>query len=237
MRDEQYFDAWCELERVEIGLLTLLRNAFLDASVFEIGDLLDLTQSWQEAYPYRWFMSPKILHKSVQCNICSAEINPWSGCDHELGIVYNGTFCHHIVTDREFVSISIVDDPVQKYSAIHIRKDENGRDVEIYTYETVRFVIDRLASPFDVFRAIWTKAPHAHELFPNRTPAGPCPCESGRSYSSCCIKRQGVLRPHLQVVFEREPNGGLPNVELVGFGYRGDAAVRGRWEAQKAGLE
>ena len=146
--------------------MTLLRNAFLATNEFEIDELLDLTQSWQSTYPYKWFMSPEILHKSVQCGICLADINPWDGCDHEPGIVYNGTFCHHTVTDLEFLSISIVEDPVQKHSAIHIRKDENGRDVEIYTYETVRFVVNRLASPFDQFRAIWTKAYHAHELFP-----------------------------------------------------------------------
>ena len=237
IRDEQYFVAWCELERVEIGLLTLLRNAFLDASEFEIAQLLDLTQSWQKIYPYKWFMSPEILHKSVQCSICLTEVNPWSDCNHEPGIVYNGTFCSHIVTDLEFLSVSIVEDPVQKYSAIHIRKDQSGRDVEIYTYETVRFVIDRLASPFDRFSAKWIKVPHAHELFPNRTPAGPCPCECGRSYASCCMRRNGVLRPHLQIVFEKEPKGELPNVELVGFGDQGDVAEPGRGEAEEPGQE
>ena len=237
IRDEQYFEAWCELERVEIGLLTLLRNAFLDTREFEIAELLDLIQSWQKTYPYKWFMSPEILHKSVQCSICLTEVNPWSDCNHEPGIVYNGTFCSHIVTDLEFLSVSIVEDPVQKYSAIHIRKDESGRDVEIYTYETVRFVIDRLASPFDRFWAKWVKVPHAHELFPNRTPAGPCPCESGRSYARCCMKRKGVLRPHLHIVFEKEPKGELPNVELVRFEGRGDVVVPGRWEAEEAGQE
>ena len=236
IREEQYFDAWCELERVEIGLLTLVRNAFLDTSEFEINEFLDLTQSWQKTYPYKWFMSPEILHKSVQCGICLADIKPWGGCDHEPGIVYNGTFCHHTVTDLEFLAISVVEDPVQKYSAIHIRKDENGRDVEIYTYETVRFVVDRLVSPFDRFRAIWTKAYHAYELFSNRTPAGPCPCESGRSYSSCCMKRQGVLRPHMQIVFEGKPKGDLPNAELIGYGDKGGAAVQSRSTTGRAGL-
>ena len=163
-------------------------------------------------------MSPEILHKSVQCGICSAEVTPWGECEHEPGRVYNGVCCHHAVIDLEFVSVSLVQNPVQKYSAIHVRKDEHGQDVEIYKYDTVRFVAERIASPFDRFQMIWTKVLHPHKLFSDRKKEGPCPCESGRSYDHCCWQRDGVLRPHMQIAFEKQPAGDLPNAELVGYG-------------------
>ena len=221
----EYFDAWCELERVEIDSIFLLRNAFLNEEEFEVADLLRLTQSWQKTYPYKWFISPEILHKSVQCGICSAEVTPWGDCEHEPGTVYNGVCCHHVVVDVEFVSMSLVQDPVQKYSALHVRKDEHGQDIQIYKYDTVRFVAERIASPFDRFEIFWTKAFHPHELFSDRKTEGPCPCESGRSYAYCCWKREGVLKPHMQIVFAKEPAGELPNAELVGYGKRSGAAV------------
>ena len=225
IRREQYYEAWCELERVEIDLGTLLRNPIFDPCEFEVSELLDLVQEWQKIYPYKLFMSPEMLHKLVRCSICSKEINPWSECNHVPGIVYNGTVCVHIVAELEFLSISIVEDPVQKYSVMHRRRDENGRDVDIYSYETVRFVVDRISCPFDGFRVVWTKAIHPHRLFPNAVPGGPCPCESGRKYSDCCLERHGVLRPHMHIDFEREPEGDLPCAELIGYDTRKGSVV------------
>ena len=224
----EYFSAWCELERVEIDSMLLLRNAFLDEKEFEVSDLLELIQSWQKTYPYKWFMSPEILHKSVQCGICSRQVTPWGECEHEPGRIYNGVCCHHAVVDVEFVSFSFVQNPVQKYSAIHIRKDEHGHDVEIYKYDIVRFVAERVRSPFDRFQVMWTKLLHPHNLFADRERKGPCPCESGRSYSDCCLENEGVLRPHMQITFAKEPAGNLPNAELVGYGeWSGAAALMG----------
>lgn len=225
IKDGDFFDAWCELELVEIGLISVWRNPFLDVDEFEVPDLLELTQAWQKTYPYKLFISPEYLHKAVQCGICSANVTPWDRCEHEPGVVYCGVYCQHVVTDFEIVGISIVPDPVQKYSVIHTRKDENGQDVDIFDYDTVRFVADRVASPFDRIQINWTKAFHPHELFSDRKKDGPCPCESGRMYADCCLPLQGVLRPHMQVLYEKEPIGGLSNAELVGYGDKSGTAT------------
>lgn len=218
IKNGEFYEGWCELERVELLLMALQRNPFLDVGEFKVLDLLQLVHEWQKAYPYKCFVSPAILYKTVQCGICFANVTPWSHCEHEAGIVYGGVCCHRVIVDAELVHLALVPDPVQKYSAIHMRKDEHGQDVEIYDYATVQFIAERVASPFDRFRINWTKAFHPHELFSDRAKEGPCPCQSGRSYAGCCWQTQGVLRPHMQVSFEKEPASNLSNAELVGYG-------------------
>lgn len=226
IKSGDYYDAWCELEKVEIGLKSIIRNPFLSIEEFQIHDLLGLTQAWQMLYPYKWFISPGILYRTVKCGICSANITPWEGCDHEPGLVYNGVQCHRTIVDCELLEVSLVQNPVQKYSAIHTTKDDNGNEVEIFDYDLVRFVSDRVASPFDQFRVVETRAFHPHDLFSERNREGPCPCESGRRYSDCCWEKRGVLRPHMEIIFEKMPAENLPNVELVGYGDKSGAAAR-----------
>ncbi len=219
-----FYDAWCDLERIEIGLISLLRNPFLNTDEFEIPNLLNLTRAWQKTYPYKLFISPELLYKTVQCGICSANITPWEQCEHEVGVVYCGICCHHVVKDVELISVSIVEDPVQKYSVLNISKDQNGQDIDIFDYDIVGFVAERIDSPFDRFQVNWTKALHPHELYSDKSIDGPCPCESGRSYLDCCRKLQGVLRPHIEVIFEKQTIDNPSNVELVGYGEKSGPA-------------
>ena len=226
IKDGDFYKGWCDLDSVENGLFTLLRNPFLDVAEFEVRELLELTHAWQKTFPYKFFLSPEILYKSVQCGICSANITPWERCQHEVGVVYCGACCHRHIIAAELLSLSIVDDPVQKYSVIHTRDDENGQKIEFYNYATVRFVAERVVSPFDGFKVVWIKAFHSHELFCDRPTDGPCPCESGRVYSDCCFPKRGVLRPHLHITFEKEPIGTMSSAELVGYGDKsGDALL------------
>lgn len=218
------YKAWCDLEKVEIALPWLMRNPFYEPKTFNVEELMAKVAQWQSLFPYKVFFSPGFIHKKKHCSICETVITPWSSCTHERGFVYGGRACTHVVTMSEFLEISLVLDPVQKYSVGFAGVDADGNRVDHHDYSIVGFLADRLASPFDEWTADWTEAYHPHAMFPDATPEGPCPCESGRSYKSCCQLRQGVIRPHIQFGLAKTPPRELPNAAFAGYGGRNGPA-------------
>ncbi|MBV9063594.1 MAG: SEC-C domain-containing protein [Alphaproteobacteria bacterium] len=208
----KYYEAWCDLERVEIELSWLRKNPFYDPKDFDVIALEEQVSNWQSLFPYTIFFSPAFLEKRKECGICRAVVDPWTDCGHEIGKVYGGRECVHMVTKAEPLEISIVLDPVQKYSVAHSVLDKDGNSVDHHDYSPVKFVADRLHSPFDGFRIHKTKAWHPHSRYPETPPENPCPCESGRRYADCCQTKPGVLRPHFQVMFEKPPPSNMPAI-------------------------
>jgi hypothetical protein len=212
----KFYSAWCKLETTEIILLNFLKNRFYPLEEFRIPELRQLVSNWQEIFPYAIFLSPEMVIKREICSICSLEISPWSECPHVTGKVYAGRLCYRIVQDIELVSISFVHTPVQKYS-VAFTSDPEGNVVDHYDYSVVRFVADRVEDAFDEWSFYWTKAHHPHSLFPDYDKSGPCPCESGREYSKCCLPKPGVIRPHIQFKFAKPFSASLPNGSLGGY--------------------
>jgi hypothetical protein len=219
-----YYEAWCNLERVEIENRWLIRNTFYDPILFGAESLQTQVTQWQGLFPYKVFFSPGFLQKRIECSICRKVRDPWSDCEHEVGRVYAGRECYRIITEAEFLEISLVSDPVQKYSVVHSVLDEKGNSIDHHDYALIRFVADRLASPFDGWRIQWTHAYHPHDLFSQIRPDDACPCESGRAYKECCQARPGVVRPHAHIEFEKDPPATLPNAALTGY-HIGDRSV------------
>jgi hypothetical protein len=213
----KYYEAWCGLERIELDSGWLLENQFYDIVNFKVDELLQAVRRWQSIFPYKIFFSPAFLEKRVECSICRKVRNPWSDCPHVLGRVYHGRECIAIVTELDLLEISLVSDPVQKYSVALGVLDENGDQVDNHNYDLVRFVADRLRSPFDGWTMYWTSAYHPHHLFPNVDANDACPCESGRAYKDCCKDAPGILRPHAQIGFDKDPPESLPKVEITGY--------------------
>lgn len=217
MKAGSYYEAWCTLERVEINAMSLRKNQFLALDKFGLDKVENLTASFQGLFPYKIFMSPEFLHKHVECSVCGDVLSPWSDCEHEKGRVYRGVECIHIVKKAEFIGSAFVEKPVQKYS-VPMRQDENGQTYDHYDYSVVKFVTDRLQSPFHGWTATWEKALHPHKFFEHVSHSAGCPCDSGRKYEGCCLQREGVIRPHLEVWFEVHPPEALPNGEFAGYG-------------------
>lgn len=227
MRTGAFYEAWCEFERIEIALPWLVANPFLNPKDFAIGALKKRVTQWQSLYPYKVFISPGMIHRRKECSLCHAVISPWNSCAHEVGKVYDGRECYRIVTKAEFLEVSLVLDPVQKYSVAFAAKGPDGKAVDHHDHSVARFLVDRLASPFDDWLVQRTFAYHPHSLFPNATEEGPCPCESGRSYKGCCLSRRGVVRPHFQFAFKKPPAQSLPSAAFAGYGERnGPADIR-----------
>jgi hypothetical protein len=217
MRTGAHLEAWCGLERIEIAAQWLALNPFFPAHRFDIPGLVMQVREWQQLFPYRVFGSPEIAVKQAECSVCGARIDPWNVCGHRLGYVYLGVLCTRLITECSMVAISMVLDPVQKFSVM-IARDEDGNDPS--DYSLVEFVVSRLENPFDRWSGKWTRAYHPHSLFANRDGADACPCDSGRTYSDCCLSRPGVMRPHYHVAFERPPPCALPNVAFAGYSGR-----------------
>jgi len=221
MRSGNYYDAWCLLERIEIALDNLERNSQFADSDFKLECLRQRVEAYQSLFPYKLFFSPEMIVRRHECSICHADVTPWSDCGHEPGVVYMGQCCYRIARDVELLSISLVTNPVQKYSVIRSVSDENGNEYDPNNYSQVAFVVSRLTSPFDGWSAHWTQAYHPHALFPGMADDDPCPCGSGITYSNCCRKRPGVIRPHLHVEFDNPPPSDRPNIEFSGYSATG----------------
>jgi hypothetical protein len=113
------------------------------------------------------------------------------------------------IAEFEVLEISIVKDPVQKYSVVFPGGDE---DADPYDYTLVDYVIRGLGAPFDEWKTTWTTARHPHSLYSHVPPTDPCPCGSGRTYAECCLMEEGVMRPHVVVEFALPPPAELPRV-------------------------
>lgn len=215
LRVGDFYNAWCRLERCEIDLLNLERHHAPDRDDrHRIQYIARMVVQWQSLFPYAMFLSPEILKKKVICGICGSVVLPRINCGHRKGGIYDGRLCTHQVVEVEFLSISLVTNPVQKYS-VAFTSDENGKTLDHYNYGNVKFVADRVISPWHDWRTRkmtrgLTVAEVAHIPL-----SAPCPCSSGEDFGNCCAGKETVVVPHLQVDFLIPPPADLPSVELL----------------------
>lgn len=224
IKADKFYDAWCLLERIEIASISLVRNPFFSLGEFRVAEISDAVTRWQMLFPYKYFMSPEFTVGSEKCSICGSRISPWAYCGHISGKVYNGKECSIIVEDVEFLAAALVRNPVQKFS-VPFFPTENGTQGDNYDYSLVRFVAERVETAFDGWAANWTFAYHPHDMFADRPKDGGCPCDSGKRYVDCCLSKEGVRRPHLQVQFDKPPRSSLPNAEFAGYGKKSGPAI------------
>lgn len=213
MQQRTFYSAWCDLERLEITLADLARNPFYDGGKFLLDFLSDRVTAFQSLFPYRIFFSPEMIVRRRECGICGAVRTPWDDCGHEIGKVYMGRVCTCLAKEVELLSISLVTNPVQKYS-VGFSCSDAGEQVDQYDYSTVEFVVDRLASPFHSWSFQKAFAYHPHSMFSNIADDDLCPCKTGRSYLNCCRSKPGVVQPHLEIDFEVPPPPELPHFQL-----------------------
>lgn len=194
LKTKNYYDAWCNLERIEILYQNLKDNTINCDEFCIIKYIEEYTKKLQKLYPYKLFVSPEFHVKSMRCSICGKTINPLTGCTHIPGKVYMGELCFSIVEKMDFVTTAIVESPLQKYSVIFddihnpkkylaleyfipmLEEPFSNWDVNIYT----EFIED---SDYDIANDI------------------PCPCGSKKKYKDCCLSKLPLKpRPHFEFV-------------------------------------
>jgi hypothetical protein len=213
MQNGSFYDAWRQLEQMEICLANLERNPIYEGADFRLDFLTDRVSAFQSLFPYKVFFSPEIIVGRKECGICGSVRSPWSNCGHEIGKVYLGQICTSIAKEIELISISIVTNPVQKYS-VAFSSDGDGKQIDQYDYSLVAFVVKRIRSPFDGWSSESTFTYHPHSMFLHLSDDDLCPCKSGHAYLKCCRPRPGVIRPHMQFYFDVAPPSDLPQFEL-----------------------
>ena len=186
----QFYEGWCKLEDAEHAFSRQVENPFIAELAPLIQDSTRLVALWQSLFPYRHFISPGMRYKKWACSICGKQSTPVEPCGHVPKRVYEGQLCYRIVSEAEPLEVSIVTDPVQKYSVLQLD----------YDYSIVRYVLDHLTSAFHRWDGEWTHKRHPHANFADRPPKGPCPCNSKLRYHECCLREDGVRLSHFRMV-------------------------------------
>lgn len=215
LRGGEYYKGWCQLERCEIQLELLLQHFVPSPSdEHRLALIGRMIQRWQELFPYRAFFSPEILKKRIVCSICKSRVTPRTDCGHVKGRIYRGESCHHIIKQAEILSISLVENPVQRYSVAFF-SGPDGSQVDHYDYGNVKFVADRAQSAFQEWHSEIGKRMVPAKLAEHLTEDDHCPCLSGKTFGTCCKGAQTITVPHLQISFiGGTPNPSLPTNEL-----------------------
>jgi hypothetical protein len=99
--------------------------------------------------------------------------------------------------------MSIVGTPHFKMNVAFPTNAQTGEKEDYYNYDAVRYILDRLDSPWDRSSIHWTKERQPHAHYADVPPSDPCPCFSGKAYQDCCLHEEGVLRPHAAIAFEK----------------------------------
>lgn len=216
LKEGSYYQAWCQFERCEIEMLSLKRHhAHAEGDPHRIAYIEEMIRRWQALYPYKVFFSPELLKKRVECSICGAKVSPSSQCGHEKGAIYRGEMCHHRVTEVQMLSISVVKNPVQRYSVAFLSSGNEGEPKDHYDYGNVKFVVDRLESPFHGWDSFQTTRTIAASDVAHLDQRQLCPCLSGKAFGECCGGKSELTVPHLQIRFYVQPSRDLPAIELL----------------------
>lgn len=212
LKDRDYYAAWCEFEVCENTLKALLSHLDDEGERYGLPFIKRMVTQWQSLFPYGLFSSPEILVKKQNCSICGEEISLRKRCDHKVGEIYRGMRCHLIIEEAEFLGLSLVHNPVQKYSVL-FANDKDGKQIDQYDYSIVKFVSERLEDPFDDWSHLKTTTLHPHSVYSHIGRNEKCPCGSSQKYKKCCLsKREGIEMPHLEIEFEVQPDASYANI-------------------------
>ena len=209
IKQQKYRDAWCELEQCEINCKFLGGNSNKEFYKNSGAEFVEKHVSkWQSLYPYCVFASPAMVVGYYTCGICNHKIRPRSRCQHIKGCIYNGELCTHQAHDLEIREISIVTNPVQKYSVVH--------NDETLDFSLLEYLCSHISSPFAEWEAHWTTKKFPKARFHSVSEDHKCPCQSGKNFGQCCSGKVEIEIPHVD--FELK-NGLNENAEAESFPY------------------
>jgi len=178
LKEGDFYDSWCSLEKCETQISFLDDHFHDEKDEFGIDYIRNYVEKLQSLFPYKTFISPGFTGKR-RCSICNEMITPRNCCEHENGEIYDGEMCSKIVTDMNILEVSIVDNPVQKYSVINAEK---------HNHELLKYLIKKFSSPWELWDYKISK-----KLVSKYSKIGRnelCPCESGLKFKKCCLNEK-----------------------------------------------
>ena len=112
--------------------------------------------------------------------------------------------------DADLLEVSLVENPVHKYAVAFMVDNVTGKQIDQYDYSLVAYVTDGLVDPYHGWTMEWSMRRQPHSRYGGVAGHEDCPCQSGKPYSECCLREDGVLQPHIQISFSVPPPPGLP---------------------------
>lgn len=207
---DQFYEAWCTLEQCELRLRSLRRHYRSAGCRFGVRHMETHVTQLQDLFPYAVFLSPGYVVQEAECSICGEPKHLLrSDCQHMVGEVYEGEQCHRVVTRADLLEVSLVTNPVQKYSVAFAGGGHN--------YGGVRYVRKGLSHPWAEWSYERLEVDAGRDLYPGAPRNDPCPCGSTRKFKKCCWSKRAT-RPHFEIYFAERPPTELPEyIENVAF--------------------
>ena len=192
-----FYEAWVELERIEIDLIHIKENnEYLpEINLYGVNFLARMVCNWQALFPYKLFGSSREIIKEVKCSVCNTTRGFINDCGHVKNKLYNGVLCFDEVTDFELISYDVVSNPVNKYSVFFSSDGDN------YNYSTLINVVKYIQSPHQIFNiSTWKYKAKEHDGV--LSPENICPCgDSFKKYADCCLSRNGIYYKQIDIWF------------------------------------
>ncbi|MFP9119032.1 YecA family protein [Flavobacterium sp. RNTU_13] len=197
---KEYYNAWCQLERIEIDLHNLKRHFNTATNNYHLFQIEKILRNLQILFPYKLFGSVELLKKKKLCSVCNQEISIRKPCGHHVGEIYNGEMCHRIVTDAEVLGMAVVEDPGNKFSVMFIKDQSTGEQKDHYNYYPLEYLFSIIEDPY----TDWNLEVSELSVKKSDFSCGrndKCECGSGIKFKKCCLKTVGNTYPHYEFIF------------------------------------
>lgn len=216
MKSGAFFDAWCSLDRAEGHLTAVARHLREPSLEHGLSLVAELLPRWQALYPYNYFSSLEMVIDELACTICGARVTPRADCGHRVGEVYGGRLAGRTPKSvGRIVASALVTEPEHRYAVLFPVDPETDEQVDPYNYSTLRWIIERLSSPYHRWGYTTSTRTYTEDDLRAVGRNDLCPCGSGKKYKKCCLPRGSVSGPHVSVWFEVPPkHAGSPAVQL-----------------------
>ncbi len=206
LKNKQYYEGWCQLERIEITISSLKKHFLFDKEQYKLWYIEKSVKNLQVIFPYRLFASSELLEKKKKCSVCDKEISIRTPCGHIVGDIYNGEMCHRIVTEVEVLGISIVQDPGNKFSVMFMTDETTGEQIDQYNYETIDYLFEHIEEPYEDWDLEVSQRVVTKEDYGNIERNKPCVCGSGKKFKKCCGLNIGKKYPHYEFIVRNPTN-------------------------------
>lgn len=205
LKSKKYYEAWCQLERIEITLGFLKKHFQFDKNQYKLWHLEKCVKNLQVIYPYKLFLSSEILKKKETCSVCNKETSVRNPCGHIVGEIYNGEMCYRTVTKADLLGVSIVDNPGNKYSVAFLKDERTDETNDQYNYHTIDYLFELIESPYEPWDLEVSQREVKKEDYGNAERNDLCPCNSGKKFKKCCMSKIGEKYPHYEFIL-RNPS-------------------------------
>lgn len=206
LKKNEFYKSWCELETCEIKIFHLSRhhNFISENDDFGLRFIDKKVKQLQGLFPYKMFTSPEFIVLEQKCSICNNIISLRNPCGHKLGEIYDGKSCGREITKCKLLAMAITENPRNKYTVIFSGNGKDNERTDHYNYSFLKHLFSLIESPFENWSYHWTKIRHPHSRYKHIGKNDLCPCESRKKYRKCCLNQDGVLRPHLEFILDKE---------------------------------